>query len=58
MKRNISINLAAALCCAASTGLADFAIDVDLSASTLTVEIAPHTVQSVTVLTRNAPENR
>ena len=32
MKRNISINLAAALCCAASTGLADFAIDVDLSA--------------------------
>ena len=29
-----------------------------MSVSALTVEIAPHTVQSVTVLTRNAPENR
>ena len=29
-----------------------------MSASALTVEIAPHMVQSVTVLTRNAPENR
>ncbi len=28
------------------------------AASALTVEIAPHTVQSVTVLLRNAPENR
>ena len=28
------------------------------AASTLTVEIAPHTVQSVTVLTRNAPDGK
>ena len=39
----------------------DFCRDISFSnvvASTLTVEIASHTVQSVTVLTRNAPENR
>jgi hypothetical protein len=39
----------------------DFCRDISFSnvvAPTLTVEIAPHTVQSVTVLTRNAPENR
>ena len=29
-----------------------------MSASALSVEIAPHSVQSMTVLTRNAPENR
>ena len=29
-----------------------------MSVSALTVEIAPHTVQSVIILTRNAPENR
>ena len=32
MKRHNGIYLAAALCCAASVGLADFAIDVDLTA--------------------------
>ena len=32
MKRHNGIYLAAVLCCAASVGLADFAIDVDLSA--------------------------